>query len=443
MSDAEISDCTSEDNDQSIDDKPINIGTIIDNFLHRVLDIEDCGRNFCSLAAKQYNENSDKLRSTMSEFQDIAQNENNREEKLKGIKGISKTIRKIERHNNSSPVKTLEKGLFIYLFAAFDKYVGDLISIIYEKEPRLYKNLNREISLSNALEFDSIEELRSAILSKEIETIKRKSYIDQFKDFENKFSIKLRKFNNWPLFIECAQRRNLFTHCDGVVSKQYLEVCKSVDFNFQKTTYFEDIPEEGDTLKIGGKYFFISCHIVTEVAVMLGHTLWRKTIEKERETADSHLSGLTFDFLQMESWPKAIAFSKFAMGLPAISSEQFERIFLINLAIALKAIDDNKQVKKLLDKKDWSATTYDFQLAYAILTDNHEDACRLMTRMGKQGELISELAYHDWPLFREFRDTDGFFKAYYEIYGYQYSSKLNKLADKKKSEVEKLEPKCE
>lgn len=441
MSDNEIVDDTSEENDKAIPEKPATIGDIIDNFLHRVLDIEDCATNFCTLAAKRYNENSEKLQSTMSDYQEIVKKENNREKQLIGIKGVSKTIRKIERHNNSSPVATLEKGLFIYLFAAFDKYVGDLISTIYEKEPRLYKNLNREISLSNALEYESIEELRGAILSKEIESIKRKGYIDQFKDLEKKFSIRLRKFKNWPIFIECAQRRNLFTHCDGIVSKQYLEVCKSVDFNFKKAKYFEDIPVEGDTLKIGSSYFYLSCHIVTEVAVMLGHTLWRKTIEKEIESADSHLSGLTFNFLQMENWPKAISFSKFALALPEITSEQFERIFLVNLAIALKAVDD-KPVKKLLDKKDWSATTYDFKLAYAILTDNQEDACQLMKRMGKQGELIDELAYHDWPLFREFRNTDGFFTTYSEIYGYPYSSKLNKLAEKKKSEVEKIEPKC-
>jgi len=90
----------------------------------------------------------------------------------------------------------------------------------------------------------------------------------------------------------------------------------------------------------------------------------------------------------------------------------------------------------VLDKKDWSATTYDFKLAYAVLTESYSDAYKLMEKIGKKGELINELSYHDWPLFREFRDREEFFDGYLAVYGYKYSSKLSFLAEEKKAEVE-------
>lgn len=384
------------DSDGEIDEESLSIGDVIDSFLHRVLDIEDSAFAFLSLASKKYNESAERIQATLSESQRLLDKEDDDDRILLAVKGLRKAIREADRHNNSSPVATLEKSLFIYLFAVFDKYIGDLIAIIYQSNPKLYKNINREISLSEALKYESMDEFKQEVLNKEIEALRRKGYIEQFKDMENKFSIKLTKFSSWPHFIECSQRRNLFTHCDGIVSRQYLDVCNLVGLKREKE------PAIGEQLEIGSSYFFQSCHIVCEVGVMLGQTLWRKTQENNIESADSHLSNMVFDFLHMEHWAKAIIISKFALGLPKISSDATERIFTVNYAIGLKAIDKASAAKNILDRKDWSASTYDFKLAYAVLTENYSEAQDLMTKLGKQGELVSELAYHDWPLFREF-----------------------------------------
>lgn len=422
-------DSTKENEEEHV----LSIGNVIDGFLHQVLDIEDCGRDYVAIASEKHKENGDSIIAELTAAQEIIKNDDDEVKKLHGAKTIRKTIRDIDRLINSSPVATLEKSLFIYLFAAFDKFIGDLVAVIYNSNPDLYKNINREIPLSEVLKYTSMDELKLSMLDKEIESIRRKGYIDQFKDLESKFSIKLTKFDDWPYFIECAQRRNLFTHCDGVISKQYIDICNSVGVKYNET------PIIGENLGVGNKYFFHSCHIVSEVAVMLGQTLWRKTLPSALEEADTHLSGLVFDFLHMEQWGKAVFMSKFALGLPEISTDVTSRVFTVNYAIALKAIDKNSAAKKILDKKDWSATIYDFKIAYAVLTDDFEEAQKLMIKIGKQGELISELAYHDWPLFREFRDTQEFFDGYSTVYGYKYSAKLSSLAEEKKSEAEQAE----
>ena len=409
------------------------VNNVIDTFLHRVMDIEDCAKEYITAASKGYNENAEKLRDSVEKHQKSLKDEKEETARVLTVKELRKTLREIERHNNSSPVATLEKSLFISLFSVFDKFIGDLVAVLYSKKPDLYKNINKEITLSEALNFESMDELRQVFLDKEIETMRRKGYIDQFKDLETKFSIKLTKFEEWPYFIERSQRRNLFTHCDGVVSKQYLDICQEVGCKMKESR------KVGDQLEIGAKYLFQSCMLMSQVGVMLGQTLWRKVLEDELEKADSHLSRIVFDYLHMEHWGNAISLSKFAHGLPKISTDAIERIFSVNHAIALSAIDKKKAAKTVLDKKDWSATTYDFKLAYAILTEDFSEAEAIMCKLGKEGELLVELSYHDWPLFREFHDSKEFFRGYEKVYGYKYSSKLNEIAETKKTEVEETE----
>lgn len=410
----------------------VSTGYVIDNLVHRILDIEECANNFIHIARKNYNERADRLKKEVSEtIVTLEENDSKKNEKIIALKDLRKSIREIDRHNKSSPVSTLEKSLFISLFAAFDKYIGDLVGVLYGLNHNLYKNINREISLSEALTYDSIDELRDMVLNKEVEALRRKSYQDQVKDIEKKFSISLEQYNKWPEFIESAQRRNLFTHCDGVVSKQYLESCKSNGYVFKKETE----PKVGDQLKLGANYFYKSCNLITEVAVMLGQTLWRKVIPDDIGNADSQLNNLIFDFLHNESWSKAISLSRFALHLPNISDEQMVRIFTVNYAIALKATKQTDQSNKVLDKLDWSATSNEFKLAYNVLKEDFSAAKNCMLKVGKSSELIPEIAYLDWPLFRDFRDSQEFFDAYENVFGYKYSTKLKSLADEKHVDV--------
>lgn len=431
--DTEAKQTEAEDESVQEESSEFSISTVIDSFLHRVLDIEDCADEFISIARKNFSENASRLKDELSECQKLLGDDTDKEEKLVGVRNIRKCIREIDRHNNSAPMDVLEKSLFINLFSSFDKYVGDLIAVLYNRNPELYKNLNREIPLNEALQYSSIDELREVVLDKEIETIRRKSYAEQFSDLEKRFSINLKKFEGWPNFIESSQRRNLFTHCDGVISKQYIDACKSVNYKF------EEPPEIGSQLGIGAKYFYSTCNLLSEVAVMLGQTLWRKLEPEDIDQADTNLSRLIFDFLHMEAWGKSICLSQFSLALPKISNDQMERIFTVNYAIALKAVDKSSSAKKVLDRKDWSACSHDFRLAYCVLCDDFEQAGEVMKKLGKEGELITEMAYHDWPLFRDFRDRSEFFETYELVYGYKYSAKLNLLADEKKAETVETE----
>lgn len=400
---------------------------VMDSFVHNILDIKQCAQTFIPLAEKEFNENIKDVEDQVVSAVKIAMEDEDRAKIVSTIKQLREVDRRLDRLSNSNVADTLEKSLFVNLFSTFDQFTGDLISILYQKEPELFKSINREIKLSEALKYKDLNELRQVVLDKEIENLRRDSYTDQFRSMEKMFNISLTKFDSWSKFIENSQRRNLFTHCDGVVSEQYLQICKTVGFKTPKEI------SVGDQLEIGTEYFFQACERIMEVALMLGQTLWRKLFPEELMVIDTHLQDLIFDFLHREHWESAINLSKFALELPKISSEDMKRVYTINYAIALRGIGEEQASINVLNKEDWSASTYDFKLAYSILTDNFSDAKKFMLRIGKTGEKIIELSYHDWPLFRDFKTSKEFLSAYKTIYGHQFLERaIEKTSGKKK-----------
>src|SRR5690606_10699525 len=115
--------------------------------------------------------------------------------------------------------------------------------------------------------------LKETVLSEEIETFRRKSYSEQFQDLEARFSIHtLKDLPAWKKFVECSQRRNLITHCDGVVSQQYLKECKKAGYSDA------ELPKAGEEINLSSKYVRESCELLIEIGAKLGIVLWRKCL---------------------------------------------------------------------------------------------------------------------------------------------------------------------
>lgn len=423
MAEALIDDSEIEQDLQDEDVQHINpISNAVNRFVHKVLDIEECAKSSIPQAIYAYKKRAKSIDLAFEKNQNILDGNGTREEKLVAARELRQALRKSRRFELDTSVFTLERSLFIGLFSCFDKFVGELMSAVYKVSPDLYKALNCQLNVSEILCYPSLNELRDAVLDKEIETVRRKSYSEQFKEFERRFGFDtLTKFESWPKFIESAQRRNLFTHCDGVVSQQYLKACAEVGYKVPKECVV------GEQLKINAEYFFKTCLVVAEVGVMLGQTIWRKMLPEELKNADSALNALIYDYLQNGDFEKVISLSKFANGLPKISNEVMSRMFTINHAIAVKNTSGLVSAKKILDRKDWSATIHDFKLARAVLLDEFDLAKDYMLKIGESSELVYEDAYHDWPLFKQFRETEQFLEGYELVYGVKYLAKLSEL----------------
>lgn len=395
----------------------------IDRFLQRARDIETIARVYMPLSFSRRRKRLEALKLELTEVVDLI---NSGDEATLGVgmRRFQKALRDVDRLRQSQVPQVLESSLFLGLFSAYDAYTGELLTAIYKKKPALFRSIGTSVTVGEIMGFASLEELQDSILQDEIESFRRKSYIDQFSDLESKFGVSLREFERWPQFVECGQRRNLVTHCGGIVSEQYLEICKREGVALDKELAI------GSQLRLGGKYFLPACALMMEVGLKLGQTLWRKVFPEELEEADKHLQAVIYDALQDELWQRAKTFAEFATSQKRMGSDVDKKIALVNLAIALKFGGDPTAAATLLSSVDWSAASNDFKLAERVLMDEFGEAATIVRRIGKAGDILTEEAYHVWPLFREFRSRAEFLEAYEEVYGRPFIVELQRAADK-------------
>lgn len=329
-------------------------------------------------------------------------------------------LNEYKRLRESKMPTIVERSLFIGLFSEFDAFIGNLLKIIYEKQPELLKSVKREVTLAELLEFDTLDAAKKDILDKEVDSFRRESYVEQFSLLENKFGIKtLKKFPEWQEFVEIGQRRNLMTHNEGIVSEQYLSVCK------REGCQLDPKIVAGERLTVGADYYFNACYVLSLVAFMLVYTLWRKVLPAEADIANENIHTAVYDMLCTKRWRLAARMGEFSLSpeMQKGADDLNLRMRNINLAIAYKRINKFEEALRILKSCDWTASVRDFKLAVAVLENQYEAAAALMRQIGKTGELVHQGAYHDWPLFFEFRERDEFLNAYLDVYGHNYHTK--------------------
>lgn len=345
---------------------------------------------------------------------------------------LSNKIRQAAVANDIIP-----KVFVLALVSQFDAFLGRLLRVLFLLRPELITSSERTLTLSQLLELGTIESATEYLLEKEIESVLRKSHVEQFSWMENKFSMKLRiGLDSWPVFVELTERRNLFAHANGIVSDQYIAVCKSNGV---------DLPDDcsrGKELVVTPEYFQCAYACVYEIGVKLSQVLWRKLKPDQLEEADDNLTEVTFDLLVAGKFKLACRLLDFACTtLKKHGSEQSRLMMTINRAQAYKWAGDSKKCRSILDEEDWSACGPQFHLAVAVLEDAHEKAAELMRSIGPNG-VMKETQYQDWPLFREFRKTDAFALAYKEVFGrsFVHIEKILKADEKerRRTVLEKL-----
>jgi hypothetical protein len=218
-------------------------------------------------------------------------------------------------------------------------------------------------------------------------------------------------------------------HCDGIVSDQYLNICKKEGY------VFKDKVVLGNELLLGFDYMESAFNLMGEVATKLGQTLWRKAQPTQLGKADDQLSEIIYDYLHEKEYKKAICLGEFSMSLPKISSDLMSKINIINLVIAYKMSKENDKAQKVLESIDWSASTNDFKLANAVLSNNFDEAKHIMLKLKGDGEMIIESSYHNFPLFFEFRESEQFLAGYEEVFGYSFASELIRKSEDKELDV--------
>lgn len=400
---------------------PHPLADAIDGLVHRARDIKLAARQFIPVAQALRRERYKKI-AEMIERESPFLDDSDRHKQVHAQKEVQAAVQQLYRLQRSRVPDVIESGLFLGLFSAFDAFTGHFLKGLYSRKPSLFGGLQKTVSFEDILAAKSIEDLKLQVLDEDIEALRRKSYVEQFASLGQRFGLTLTAFDNWPSFVECSQRRNLITHCDGLVTEQYVTVCRAAGVAENQ------LASVGSNVRLGSKYFFSACELVIEVGIKLGQTLWRKALPEEIPHADKHLMGALYEALDNRIWPRARMIGAFAYGQRELASDLDRKIITINYAQALKRDGDPDVARKLLNDVDWSAAANDFKLARAVLVEDYDEAEKLMKKIGEKGELLKETGYHTWPLFIEFRETDQFARAYQDVFGYPFGAKLKEDA---------------
>lgn len=392
---------------------PITLGMLEKNFKIVLEKYEDIIKNHAEILSEEKDDEGKTIKKTIG----IPNNKIDEFEKIK---------KRLDLYENA--LNLLPKSIFVGMISAYDAFLSKLVKTFFELKPELINALNRNFSLSEIREYKNIDEISNLAIEKEIEDNMRGSHEQQIEWIEKRFNIadlKKKLEPEFKSFIEITERRNLFVHCDGVISDQYVKTCDKHGINrkFQKK----------DSLKVDRKYLKESHNVTYIIGVKISQLLWRNLFKNDLERADNSLIEITFELLKAEEYQLAIILLSFAKDLKHYSN--VERIvFLLNLAIAYKWNGNNEDCLSIINSEDWSAIDSKYKLAVFVLRDEFEAAKELMIDIGNK---FAEEDYKTWPLFKEFRKSKIFQDAFLGIYKKPFNSETVKIKQENKTQKPK------
>jgi len=311
----------------------------------------------------------------------------------------------------------LPRHFIVSLVSQYDAYLAELYRTLFQIKPELAFSLDKTFTFQEILKYENLNILKENLIEKDVENLLRESHFEQLKVLEKRITKHLGKdftlTTNLPIlstFIEVAERRNLFVHCNGIVSTQYLDVCK------KHKVYDIDKIKLNDVLDVSPKYFEKAYRAYYEIGVKLSQVLWRKFLPDKIVEADKNLNNICYDLLYSGYYELAKTLLKFATEeLPKNGNQADRKIFVVNKALAFYLSGDKDTTIRILDAEDFTIGK-EFKLAVAVLKDDFELAKNLMIKIGDEDEVFSKESYQEFPLFKIFRETDEFKYAFKKVF---------------------------
>jgi len=384
----------------------------VTNYLHKLESLHEVvplSLGMAHMSGRTSNAKKNKFLEENGELIDVNDNEKNYKLNLEHRKLYERLDKKVSRFLTALSVLP---GKFLVAFVSeYDAFLGNLVKDIFRLKPEFLDNSDRSLSFSELKSMGSVEVAYEYILEKEVETLLRKSHSEQFDWLEKKFGLGLKKgLDSWPLFIEITERRNLLVHCDGIVSNQYLAVCR------KHGVQLDDEIKVGTQLVTDREYLAKAYRCLYEIGVKLTQVLWRKVFKNEIQKADMSLMEISYNLIhdeELELSKRLLDFS--TCTLKSWGDDSSRRAFVINRAQSYYHAGDYQDCLDILGNEDWTACSDRFQICVASLQRDYQKAKNIMERIGGNGSVL-EADYLDWPVFKDFRGTDEFKQAFQNVF---------------------------
>ena len=347
---------------------------------------------------------------------------------LKKLKTINKEIIRSEQAFNILP-----QSLFISIVSQFDVLVAKLIKFIYIFSEKKLLESDCQISFREVLQIGDIEKIKEKFINDKIDTTLRLSHSEQIKTLSKLIgNVPLDKVDFWGDFIEMTQRRNLFVHNKGVVSEQYLGECKKAGKNIDT--------QIGSVLIVNEKYFAHAFHVFFCMGVMLSQVISRVILgDQLLGEIDSVLNNVIYETISEEKYDIAIKLSEFATDKSTKHNNKLdEKYFILNYAQAYKWKGNLEKCKEIINKYDFSESKEDILIAKYALEDDVDKVIMSMKNIGNNSDIMDDIAYATWEIFKEMRTIEVFQKTYEEIFQKPlYDSDATSIVEQTKGIIEK------
>ncbi|HEY2712253.1 MAG TPA: hypothetical protein VGI60_07045 [Chthoniobacterales bacterium] len=342
---------------------------------------------------------------------------------LEELLGHARKLKQADRMFRQSTVTSMVSN--------FDELLTAVLRTAFSANPSWLLNSDRKLSYAEILQKESLEKLKTEIISKEINELMYDSHHAQLTFIDAKLKLGIEaNFKGWSEFLEITERRNLFVHTGGAVSNQYLDNCRKWKISLD--------PEiaEGTQLQASDHYIKNAVDCFYELTLRVVHAAARRLFPEALEKLDNDLNDDGVLLLTNEQWALAERVFEYALGIPTElrSRGQFGCLFLINLCIALKF--GGKDYTAKLNSIDWSPYHPKFHLAVAVLEDRFADAVTLM-RSPAVLQAVTEHHFKSWPLLKEFRKTPEFEETFRQIFNKDFTTELLQDAAAEIKEEEK------
>lgn len=311
---------------------------------------------------------------------------------------------------------------FVSLVSAYDSFFAGLVRSYYVICPEKLQESEMKFSYRELQELENISGVTRRIIDKRVESLLRDSHVDQIAWFAKALDVNtLTTFKGWEDFVEATERRNLFVHANGTVSRQYIEVCT-------KYSSLADGILEGNQLKVDKAYFDKAFKTFYKIAIMLSQMLLRvKYCEKAEggceSIVDRVLIGNIFDIIVDKYYDVAIDVSEMVLSNPKFSHNAFDRMYIVlNYAQAYKWSGNQAKCCEILMKEDWTAYTNELLIPKYTLEENYEEVYKRMREIGNANKHITMSSYREWPIFQLLREQREFEVVFAEIYGEKFGS---------------------
>lgn len=318
---------------------------------------------------------------------------------------------KYERNKTLVALDLIPKSLFVSLISNFDTFIAGLIKAILEIEPRIISP-EKTLSFQEIKDFKTIKDAFNYLIDKEIDGLLRKSHSSHI-EWMGARGLDVQKFfsEELPFFVELTERRNLYTHNNGVVNDQYLMACKEARYTIPKEC------KKGAQLPMTPQYFFQSADCLYRVSAKLTFLLWKKFIPKEIEAADRYFNNeIGVALIIKNKLSLAEEMLRFAVFNGWECTEEFQRLYTINLALALKLASKKSESLEILKSLEWTTQNNELKLAVALIKDDFEEAFKLMERVGRNSDILNKRSYYNDPIFASVRPKKQFAKVFEKVF---------------------------